>query len=80
VPAARRPAFAKASAGARLGLPTGEAGIKISTESVEVVRCPSMLNSNQTPRRFGRPKSGLDTTGASDHLPVGVGVQFMRKG
>jgi hypothetical protein len=56
------------------GLCTGEAGIKISTESAEVVRCPSMLNRNQTPRRFGRPKTGLDTTGASDHLPVGVGV------
>jgi hypothetical protein len=57
------------------GLLTGEAGMKISTDSAEVVRCPSMLNSNQTPRRFGRPSSGLDTTGASDHLPVGVSLQ-----
>ena len=58
------------------GLLTGKSGIKISTESAEVVRDPSMLNRNCTLRRFGRPSSGLDTTGASDHLPVGGGFAF----
>jgi len=32
------------------------------------------MNRNNTPRRFGRPSSTLDVGGASDHLPVGVGV------
>jgi len=43
---------------------TSEAGMKINTESVEVVKCPSMMNKNGTPRRFGRPSSTLDVEGA----------------
>jgi hypothetical protein len=61
------------------GLLTGEAGIKINTASVEVVRCPSMLNRNGTPRRFGRPSSAMDVGGASDHLPVGVIVNSEKR-
>jgi hypothetical protein len=57
------------------GLCTAESGMMIDKTSVEVIHSPSMVTKNNTPRRFGRPSSGLDKTGASDHLPVGVGVQ-----
>ncbi|MGH9778224.1 MAG: endonuclease/exonuclease/phosphatase family protein [Candidatus Acidiferrales bacterium] len=41
--------------------------------SVEVVRFPDMLQGQyQVPRRFGRPSSGLDAAGFSDHFPIGM--------
>jgi endonuclease/exonuclease/phosphatase family metal-dependent hydrolase len=55
------------------GLLTGNPGIRVLPESVEVLRLPEMIDSGlyPVPVRFGRGSS-LDPNGFSDHYPIAV--------
>ena len=56
------------------GMLRRDAPIKPINESVSVLRCPEMVSGSvyKTPKRFGRPSSGLDRSGFSDHYPIAV--------
>jgi endonuclease/exonuclease/phosphatase family metal-dependent hydrolase len=50
------------------------APIRVDPESVRIEAFPEMVARGDypAPRRFGRPSSGLDRTGFSDHYPIAV--------
>ncbi len=50
------------------------APIRVDPESVRIEAFPEMVGRGDypAPRRFGRPSSGLDRTGFSDHFPISV--------
>ena len=50
------------------------APIRVDLESVRIEAFPEMVGRGDypAPRRFGRPSSGLDRTGFSDHFPISV--------
>ena len=50
------------------------APIRVDPESVRIEAFPEMVGRGEypAPRRFGRPSSGLDRTGFSDHFPISV--------
>lgn len=55
------------------GMLRRDAEIKPIRESVSVLRYPEMVKSGyNAPKRFGRPSSGLDQDGFSDHYPIAV--------
>ena len=55
------------------GMLRRDAEIKPITRSVSVLRYPEMVKSGyNAPKRFGRPSSGLDRKGFSDHYPIAV--------
>ena len=51
-----------------------DGAIKPIKKSVSVLRYPEMVSGSvyKTPKRFGRPSSGLDRNGFSDHYPIAV--------
>jgi endonuclease/exonuclease/phosphatase family metal-dependent hydrolase len=53
------------------------APIRVDPESVRIEAFPEMVGRGDypAPRRFGRPSSGLDRTGFSDHFPISVVLQ-----
>lgn len=53
------------------GLLTGKSGIRVLTETVDIIRFPGMTNANGIPIRFGRGENP-NISGFSDHLPIGV--------
>lgn len=50
------------------------APLRVDLESARVEAFPEMVSRGDypAPRRFGRPSSGLDATGFSDHYPISV--------
>jgi hypothetical protein len=50
------------------------APLRVGPESVRIEAFPEMVGRGDypAPRRFGRPSSGLDRTGFSDHFPISV--------
>jgi len=53
------------------------APIRADLDSVRIEAFPEMVGRGDypAPRRFGRPSSGLDRTGFSDHFPISVVLQ-----
>jgi hypothetical protein len=58
------------------GLITGDSGIRVVPESVQVIRFPEMVRPGTypVPARFGR-KPSLNLEGFSDHYPIGILLQ-----
>lgn len=56
------------------GMLRRDGAIKPIKQSVSVLRYPEMVSGSvyKTPKRFGRPSSGLDRDGFSDHYPISV--------